>query len=364
MHSARTRFRTIYLSKLLPISCCLSLALVGCSNTSGTAAFDGPSPTNTTSQVSPTAQITSAEATPEEVLSANAIAAYMEILANPSSYSISDAAQYVPNGTYSYAVVEATSDSIPELLLRVNSAEYSPVLVFTYDDDTKTAVQAEGAFIDGASGAGGARSRIRASNSGVGIYQVDWNSLREIAQNTLYGIQDNTLTKVSGPEEFVFANSMPDHHEISWISVSDKTGLFTIQRGGTSITPTPPTSTQAPAANLHHFSGMVTMQTADELMKGEPTPNGEPATDLHLVLVLDSPIEITARKAGSASQTSTISEVSLGQYIPTNGDNEWLNFLNTNVEITANADQVWFPTDTGLPLGMLRLQDYVSLRTR
>lgn len=361
MNSARTQSRATFLRKLLPITCSLSLVLVGCSNAAESTTADATSSTGTSSQISPTTPVSTTEAALPEDPSANAVEEYAQILANPSIYPVSEAAQYVPNGTYSYALVEATSDSTPDLLLRVNSAEYSPVLVFTFDENTQTATQAEGVFIDGASGVGGDRSRIRASNSGIGIYQVDWNSLREIAQSTLYGIQGNTLTKISAPEEFIFANSMPDHHEISWISVNDLSGLSTVQTGGASIQQAVPTPVQQPASNLHYFSGVVTMQTAGELMRGERTPNGEPATDLYLVLVLDSPIEITARNAATDPQTRTISEVSLGRYIAADGDNDWIGYLDTHVEITATTDQVWFPTDTGLPLGMLRLADYKSI---
>lgn len=361
MNSARTQSRATFLRKLLPITCSLSLVLAGCSSTTEPTTTEVASSTETSSQISPTTPASTTEEAPLEDPSANAVEEYAQILANPSIYPFTEISRFVPTGTYSYALVEATSDSVPELLLRVDSQEFAPILVFSYDENTQSAVQAGGVLIDGAASAGGSRVKVRASNSGAGIHQLDWYSIQPVGESTLYGIQGNSLTQIADPEDFMVGELLPDHHEITWIDANDPSGLSTVQSGGSSIQQAVPTPVQQPASNLHYFSGVVTMQTAGELMRGERTPNGEPATDLYLVLALDAPIEITARNAATDPQTRTISEVSLGRYIPANGDNEWIGYLDTHVEITATTDQVWFPTDTGLPLGMLRLEGYKSI---
>lgn len=361
MSPARTQPRAAFLRKLRPITCSLSLVLVGCSNTAESTTTDTAGSTETSSQISPTTPVSTTEAAPPEDPSANALEEYAQILANPSIYPLTEISQFVPTGTYAYTLVEATSDSIPKLLLRADSHEFAPILVFTYDENTQSATQAGGVLIDGVASAGGSRVKVRASNSGAGIYQLNWYSIQPVGESSLYGIQGNSLTQIADPEDFMVRELLPDHHEITWVDSNDPSGLSTVQTGGANIQQAAPTPVQQPASNLHYFSGVVTMQTAGELMRGERTPNGEPATDLYLVLVLDSPIEITARNAATDPQTRTISEVSLGRYIPADGDNDWIGYLDTHVEITATTDQVWFPTDTGLPLGMLRLADYKSI---
>lgn len=361
MNSARTQSRATFLRKLLPITCSLSLVLVGCSSTAESTTTEVASSTETSSQISPTTPVSTTEAALPEDPSANAVEEYAQILANPSIYPVSEAAQYVPNGTYSYALVEATSDSVPELLLRVDSKEFAPILVFSFDENTQSAVQAGGVLIDGAASAGGSRVKVRASNSGAGIHQLDWYSIQPVGESTLYGIQGNSLTQIADPEDFMVGELLPDHHEITWIDSNDTSGLSTVQGGGSSIQPTQPAATQAPVTNAHHFSGVVQILTGAEVMRGQPTPNGEPETDQFLVLVLDSPIDITAPNAIGDPQNRTISQVSLGRYFPDDSTNEWLNYLDTHIEVTAGLDQVWFPTDTAMPLGMLRLKDYKSI---
>lgn len=135
--------------------------------------------------------------------------------------------------------------------------------------------------------------------------------------------------------------------------------------GHAGVNPTPGTAPapgqQAPAQNTGSsgqmvLTGTVVDMTTSEIMEGQRTPNGEPETNGYIVLQLDSPQQITSRKSGSLDlRESTVTEVSLATPNGSQSSINWTGYVGTHVTVTTTADGLWLPSDTGLPLGMVRL---------
>lgn len=341
--------RSIHRLIAIPVFPGLILGLAGCSS---------DTPTEAASPIT-----IEAAAAPAEVDSpTTALAdAYQQILVDPGAHPISSAAQYSPTGTYSYAIAEATSDSSPELLLRVDSREFSPVLVFTANHTPGDLIRSTDVLIEGAAGAGGSRARLVASQSGTGIYQIDHHSLRPTGQSTLYSLQGTSLQKSSTPVEFTLETPLPDHQEITWYDSTDMEAITSLRAGTSPSAAAPSPAEPVTDTSTHQFSGTVTEQSTSEVMKGSPTPNGEPETNRYLVLVLDQPMEVTAQTSAMDTRTRTISEISLGAHTAAATGNAWSGHIGQHVTVGADPHQLRYPTDTALPLGMLRLETYNTL---
>lgn len=107
------------------------------------------------------------------------------------------------------------------------------------------------------------------------------------------------------------------------------------------------------------LTGNVVETTAGELMDGGRTPNGEPASDRYIVLQLSSPQEVTAQQSGASGQLTqkTVSQVSLATPNGSLSSIDWDSYVGQEVTVTTTAEDLWFPSDTGLPLGMVRLNE-------
>lgn len=293
---------------------------------------------------------------------------YLSVLDNPETFFVDSAARYEPKGTYSYAVLEATGDNSPELLLRVESQEFNPILVFTIDDTNGDLIQVGGVLMDGAAGAGGQRLHVRGSRAGSGLYQIGHHSISEDAHSTLYGISGGVLSSIGVPVHFMLANPPSDQHGIEWINTKDSSGIRNVQReGNASVWGQSDIKSHDPEEDSSggdtegiELSGVVKEFTAEELMKGVETPNGEPENERHIVLVLDQPTEVTAKMAAPEPGTATIPELSLTSEVDEDYY-EWTNLIDKRISITVTTENLWFPSDSSLPMGMTRLYKYESL---
>lgn len=172
-------------------------------------------PSTTTTQATTSKKAPAADAWKDE---------YAWVLDHPSDYSVNSAARYDPVGTYHYALVEMTGDSTPELLLMVDSKEYSPIIVFTIGSDGK-AVASTDVLIAGASGAGGSRARLEASEDGQGIYQVDSHSVQPDAYAKLYKLSGRSIKAVTDSIKFQNTDLQPGHRYVTWAPASDRSAL-------------------------------------------------------------------------------------------------------------------------------------------
>lgn len=159
-------------------------------------------------------------------------ALYRDALSNPGQFEVNDAARYTPDGSYSYAVVEATGDDSPDLLLRVNSAEFSPVILLTSNGSQvvgSTEVLLDGAASDSTS------ISVHADRKGRGVFENTWkngdptdesytqgtSSLWALSGTQLEPVQTAHLTEQTDPN--------PDVLPVVWYDADDFTGVSKIE---------------------------------------------------------------------------------------------------------------------------------------
>lgn len=360
--------------RLLPLAALISLSLAGCDSSSE------PVPTITTTITSTAAEEATMEASSagessepsqDDDVAAAAKDAYFKVLENPSVYPVHNAEDYELDGKFRYALVEATGDEIPELLLQVGGKEYSPVIVFAYKESTNEAKQIQEVLIRGASGAGGHRLQVWASRSGNGLYQIENHSIQPEALSTLFVVNTMALVAASPEENFDINYPLEDHHPVVWFASDDPEGMEIVQGvGGTAEEPDISTnvtksSEVTPDDGNYRFTGKVVVKTNEELMGGGEMPNNEPRDNEHIVLVLDTPVEVTAQSyAGPrSSQTAVMTEISLpgGYEYGSISGNPWASYIGQRITITSSPDQLKYPSDTSMPLGVVRVTDFISV---
>ena len=99
------------------------------------------------------------------------------------------------------------------------------------------------------------------------------------------------------------------------------------------------------------LTGTIKEVTYGEMMKGKPTPNGEPDDKTMLLLVLDTPQTFTARKANNDATPESWAVVFTGDAESLN----WGSYLGQHVTVVADESKTGFPSGTDMPLGQLRV---------
>lgn len=305
---------------------------------------------------------------PEGVAGAGWAKEYEWVLDHPSDYPVSSAATYTPNGTYEYALVEATGGGAPELLLAVGGTDTSPVIAFTIGPDGKARATKD-VLVMGAPGNGPGRLAVWASAKGQGLYQITTSAGAPTAASDLFTIDGAKLRSAGASEVFDNGGYLPDHQLIEWLPVADRAALrnreLTVMSpanaaGSRTAEPSTAAADQDPN-DTSTFTGNVVRKTGDEIMspKGYGMPNGQDGDSEYFILQLDSPRTVTAIHAPD-TMTETISEISLGYREYKNGavsltsGLEWEQYVGERIEITVGYDDRNFPTDTTMPIGMMR----------
>mgnify|MGYP000904268536 FL=1 len=285
--------------------------------------------------------------------------AYRGVLQNPPTYPEDRMSRFHPTGSWSYAIVEATGDHRPDMLLRIDGTEFSRVHLYSTDADGQL-IRSTDYLVDGAAGAGGSRARLEASRLGAGVYQVDYVSTQREGTSTLYRLTGTSLVSVGEPTVFEALGALPDHQTITWLPSTDHSGLAAL-RGATPAAAPAPTSPQSgPAAGMVRFTGVVAEKSTSEMTGGEPSPNGEPESNRYYTLLLDAPQEVTASQGPWSERTETVSEISLGERSEYSDDSAtWRPLVGRRVALDVDPADMGYPTDAGMPVGMLRVWDPV-----
>ncbi|PAT06900.1 hypothetical protein CKJ81_02925 [Corynebacterium hadale] len=283
---------------------------------------------------------------------------YENVIAHPDEYAFDTDALVEPTGKYSYALIEVTGDGTPELLLKKDSREFAPVLVFHLDEEGK-ARPSSPVLLDGVRSAGGSRAAVYASASQNGLYQEDHYSTQPDANFQLYSVDGETLTK-SGEPEVARLDAIPDkYREVDWTPTTDPSAL------AQGVPAAAAQAEDAPVEDDGGLTGTVRMITAAELpeIRGQANPNNEDPDSQYFVLWFDSPREISALLAGSGTDTRTVDKyVSLGARESINGHDfergvEWEAYVGKRVRIDADPSMLSWTTDTSLP-GSAWVNDY------
>ncbi|MHA2789542.1 hypothetical protein ACXZ66_10400 [Corynebacterium sp. S7] len=329
-----------------------SISLGACSNSGGEEASSVVTITQTKS-VAPAPSSDTVHAAPE-IVEINASQAYAKVLANPSAYPVNPAAEHEPDGTYSYAVVEATGDSTPELLVKVNGKEFTPVMVFSIDQSTGEVIHSPHVLIAGAQSAGGGRQDVAGSLSGTGIHELSWQSISPTAKNTFYQVQGDLLVPTA-TDTFALETGLPDHAPLTWFDTNDPSQLGFIQNASPTLgQAAQPETTTAPAGE-YVFSGTVINQTTSEAMNGRRAPNGEADVPGYIQLVLDAPQEVTAVKAGGM-HTESVQKIRLAvPNDPSGSPINWEQYVGQHITVATSQQNLGYPSDTSIPLGMLAI---------
>lgn len=350
------------MKRRLAIALVLPLVLAGCSGT-GTR---GTVYVTSTQIVEPDGSVSDGGGS-EPAASADWQKEYAWVLDHPGDYPVNSAAQYTPDGQYSYALVEANGGGSPELLLAVSGGHTQPIIVFTIGDDGKAHASPE-VLIAGTPGNGAAREAVWASASGRGIYQISGSSGRPERQSRLFTLSGASLVP-SGEETFDIRYPLPDHLAIDFRPVADRRGLedgaltvrkiddMAAQGGAPASQDANPSNggsaeSQGMYPNQMEFTGTVRMYTGAELQGDKGMPNGEDPNTEYFVLEMDSPQQVRGRIAGEHT-TREVKQFKLGERAPGQGMAiEWDQHVGKRVRITAPGDAISYPSDTRMPLGM------------
>ena len=282
--------------------------------------------------------------------------AYGRILDNPRSvnfnydYSLRTSRA---SGSYQYALADITGDNSPELLLCDCNYDVSPVVVINGAANPANPVVSEDVLIRGAAGAGGGRYGLSVGNGG--IYQIEWHSLRPESYATKFGMQGSQLVKTAEQVEIQNPSEL-GVTAANFVDVSDRSVLSNAGLGAASAGPAQTAANTATAQESQPqgenvLSGTIKQMTAREVMKGQPTPNGE-SPDLTLwVLVLDSPQSLTGRSVGDRGAIKTRPNQEM---VSLDNHGEWSGYKDQHVNLTYDPTQSWWPSDASLPLGKLR----------
>lgn len=303
-------------------------------------------------------------------------AGYKKAIANPDAISMNSVEDYYPTGIYWYGFTDVNGDGTPEMLYKKESKGWGPVSVFHSSDNGKTVQNTQDVLLAGASTAGGSRQDVSGSASGSGLWEVAWHSVQNEAVARRYELNGNKLQSVGEEISFTkMVNTPPDVQPIAWFRTTDTTGFDTLAEGdiptqsnnmsrlGESTSGVgDPNPGVAARTDTTSFSGTVRRKTAAEVMNGQPTPNGEPEDQVFWVLELDTPQNVTASIPHDVA-TRFISEIALGEKTEHQDDSsQWEKLENKHVTVTAETKRVHYPSDSSMPMGMLRLGPGVSAK--
>lgn len=180
---------------------------------------------------------------------------YGEVLDDPTKYPYKPVEGFEPDGDYSYALVEATGDDFPELLLKHNrKGSWEIVTVFSQAPGQELTASRE-SLAYGAASAGGGRYDVLASATGDRLYYASWQSVSPTASMQGYVIKDGDLVK-DGPENTAMALSKYDneHLQVTWLPSTDRSLLDKL-RDGKWEKPAPDKSASAGTAKTHAQCG-------------------------------------------------------------------------------------------------------------
>jgi len=146
------------------------------------------------------------------------------------------------------------------------------------------------------------------------------------------------------------------------------------ESGGESVAEAPAEEAAAPADTAEDapvvvdsngdllVTGNVEGWSTDQARKGRPTPAGESPDDVYYVLVFDSPVNITAIKAGSQvaqeSPFARLGSLRYNKYGTFDNSNGWDEYVGKRVRLRVAPNHFSYSSDISLPFGsQLMLND-------
>ena len=309
-----------------------------------------------------------------------ALEQYRTVIANAANYDFGDYTS--PEGTYQYALEYMKSDDPnPSLLLRqcgTRGLDY--IRVFYYDPSTGSLIAPGETLTEGVAGAGGFRGGIGMMEDGDGIcFFAASSGTGELSTSrvTLNGdilVTEVIWTGILGQED----PAQPKNREIIWYDTSDFSGFDNLSApssGDETSSLTEETDAAAEenpnadevsawtageqAAGRTVLTGIIRSYNYDEVivLQGVPDPNA-PYTDksrTYTVITLDQPqivngMDIDGHREDEVSMIKVFDQGSGPYAVPADLNGQSITF-------SISADTFYWPSDTGLPLGVPSTND-------
>ena len=348
------------------------VVVAGMAATLGLAGCTG-APAQTQGSQAGSASSVPAQKSPEQ----KAAALYREVLANPMEYFDHLEDGRAEGVAFEYALVDATNDEIPELLVRASGPAEQwngvfEVMAFSVSDDGDELIVPSVWLNEGVAGTGGFRGTVFASSYGDGllvsetssgtgegtVWRYTWDGEirpQRIVCETQVG-DDSLVTRVAD-EEFV---------TIDWTSYSsDKTDLDELEDiAALEVGEWESTAERAgkdPADAAREFGLVVLTGTVHALddqgiadLQGVENPN--PTTGdlaMHALLQLDEATTLTAVN-GDGMGTSE-REASFVLLDRDTSELDWGGYQGQHVTVAVDPSVMMWPSDTSLPMGSPRV---------
>ncbi len=297
-----------------------------------------------------------------------ALEQYRAIVSQADTYDYDSADE--PTGAYRYALVPMTPGAeAPALLLEQDTAfGISSILVFQYDTDSDSVLQAADTLSEGVGGAGGYRGSLSAAGDGNGLLSTEFSSgtgMGSTSRTTLDGdrLRSEVIWEGNIFDDTDMAADEIGFLDIDWHDIGDTAALDSWTPGAAPAEPAPTEPEDAqdtePAQPTDGdrivFTGTLGAYSYSDVLALQEIPDPNPGSDqgeTYWLIVLDTPQGMTLRSGdGSGSYEG---EVSL---IDVTGADGLEQYIGQSLTVSIDADDTWWPSDTSLPMGQPRTSD-------
>lgn len=304
-----------------------------------------------------------------------ALEQYRTIISQANTYDYGSLDE--PTGVYRYALVRMMPDtSVPVLLLEQDTSfGISFVLLFQYNTDSDSVLQAVDTLTEGVGSAGGYRGSLSIAGDGNGLLSTEFSSgtgMGSISRIIPDGdrLQSETLWQGNIFEDTNPVNDEIGFREIDWHDIEDTGTLdtwtpdsFPSESVPANPENTPPEESEntlpaetAPLTDGDRivFSGILGAYSHNDVLALQEISDPNPGTDrgeTYWLIVLDSPQNMTLRSGdGTSSYESVVSIINV-----TGAGLEQYNGQHLTVSI--DGSNTYWPSDTSLPLGQPSTSD-------
>lgn len=320
-------------------------------------------------------QVGSAQSEPaEKTVEQKAAELYRGVLADPMAYFGHLEEQGMAEGvSFEYALVEATGDKVPELVVRASGAPdlwngMAEVMPFTVSDDGSELVVPSVWLNEGVAGSGGFRGSVSASACGDGLLVSEMSSgsgegtVRRYTWDDPARPQRIVCDTQVGSDSTVVQLVESELAPIEWegyvpgeTDLDELEDLAALEAGA--WVPAQGLIERDPADAARELGLIVLTGTVHELddqgiadLQGVENPNpGSSSFGMSAVLQLDGPTTVTARNGdGMGSSEGEAKFVALDREA---SELDWGGYQGRHVTVAIDPTLMWWPSDTSLPLG-------------
>lgn len=297
-----------------------------------------------------------------------ALEQYRAIVSQADTYDYDSADE--PTGAYRYALVPMTPGAeAPALLLEQDTAfGISSILVFQYDTDSDSVLQAADTLSEGVGGAGGYRGSLSAAGDGNGLLSTEFSSgtgMGSTSRTTLDGdrLRSEVIWEGNIFDDTDMAADEIGFLDIDWHDIGDTAALDSWTPGAAPAEPAPTEPEDAqdtePAQPTDGdrivFTGTLGAYSYSDVLALQEIPDPNPGSDqgeTYWLIVLDTPQGMTLRSGdGSGSYEGDVS------LIDVTGADGLEQYIGQSLTVSIDADDTWWPSDTSLPMGQPRTSD-------